>query len=65
MSKFTLSVLLVEDDRLSLFVYAEFIKSIVTEVFTAANGREGVKMFKEKKPDIIITDIMMPEMDGL
>ena len=65
MSKFALSVLLVEDDRLSLFVYAEFIKSIVTEVFTAANGREGVKMFKEKKPDIIITDIMMPEMDGL
>jgi len=65
MGKFNLSVLLVEDDRLSLFVYAEFIKNIVTEVYSAANGREGIKVFKKNKPDIIITDIMMPEMDGL
>ncbi len=65
MSKFDLSVLLVEDDRLSLFVYAEFIKNIVTNVYTAANGLEGIKNFKKNRPDIIITDIMMPKMDGL
>jgi PAS domain S-box-containing protein len=55
----------VEDDRLSLFVYAEFIRNIVTDVYTATNGIEGVAVFREKKPDIIITDIMMPQMDGL
>ncbi len=65
MTKFNLSVLLVEDDRLSLFVYSEFIKNVVSDVYTAGNGREGVKVFKRKKPDIIVTDIMMPEMDGL
>ncbi len=65
MGKFNLSVLLVEDDRLSLFVYAEFIRNIVTDVYTATNGFEGVEVFREKRPDIIITDIMMPRMDGL
>lgn len=60
-----MSVLLVEDDRLSLFVYAEFIRNITTDVYTAANGLEGLKIFKEVRPDIIITDIMMPKLDGL
>ena len=65
MEKFKLSVLLVEDDALSLFVYSEFIKKLVTDVYTASDGREGIKVFKKNKPDIIITDIIMPELDGL
>jgi len=65
MEKLKLSVLLVEDDVLSLFVYSEFIRKLVTEVYTANDGREGIKVFKKHKPDIIITDIMMPELDGL
>ncbi len=65
MEKLKLSVLLVEDDVLSLFVYSEFIRKLVTEVYTANDGREGVKVFKKHKPDIIITDIMMPKLDGL
>ena len=65
MEKLKLSVLLVEDDALSLFVYSEFIRKLVTDVYTANDGREGVEVFKKNKPDIIITDIMMPELDGL
>jgi PAS domain S-box-containing protein len=65
MEKLKLSVLLVEDDALSLFVYSEFIKKLVTDVYTAIDGREGIKVFKKNKPDIIITDIIMPELDGL
>ncbi|MDD3275829.1 MAG: response regulator, partial [Kiritimatiellales bacterium] len=32
---------------------------------TAADGSEGLRMMKKQKPDLLITDIMMPEMDGL
>ena len=35
------------------------------EVIEAANGLEGLKKAREEKPEIIILDIMMPEMDGL
>ncbi|MEN8225492.1 MAG: response regulator [Bacteroidota bacterium] len=65
MGKHNISVLLVEDDRLSLVIYSEFIRNIVSDVYTATDGIQGVAVFTEKKPDIIITDIMMPGMDGL
>jgi PAS domain S-box-containing protein len=65
MGKLNLSILLVEDDRLSLFVYAEFIRNIVKDVYTATDGREGVEVYKQNRPDIIVTDIMMPKLDGL
>lgn len=65
MGKYNLSMLLVEDDRLSLFVYTEFIRNIVTDVYTATDGEEGIEVFKKKRPDIIITDIMMPKLNGL
>lgn len=35
------------------------------EVIEARNGREAVELVKEAKPDVIIMDILMPEMDGI
>ena len=65
MDKFNISVLLVEDDRLSLVIYSEFIRKIVNDVYTASDGHEGIAVYREHKPDIVITDIMMPGIDGL
>ncbi|MDT8392992.1 MAG: response regulator [Bacteroidales bacterium] len=65
MAKYNISVLLVEDDRLSLMVYSEFLKKIVARVYTAMSGNEGLDTFMQMHPEIIITDIMMPGMDGL
>lgn len=65
MSILNISVLLVEDDRLSLMVYSEFIKKLVTEVYTAGDGLEGISVYRKYQPDIIITDIRMPGLDGL
>jgi len=33
-------------------------------VMTAINGKEGLNLIKAQKPDVVISDIMMPEMDG-
>jgi PAS domain S-box-containing protein len=65
MDKLKLSVLLVEDDKLSLYVYSEFMRNVVTDVYLASDGLEGLELFKERRPHIIITDIRMPGMDGL
>ncbi len=35
------------------------------EVLEASNGRLGLELYREKSADLIITDIVMPEMDGL
>ena len=34
------------------------------QVTTAINGKEGLNLIKTQKPDVVISDIMMPEMDG-
>jgi len=57
-------VLVVDDDPDA----REYVKAILeTEgyaVITAENGRQGVEKAQSEKPDIVILDVMMPEMDG-
>jgi len=60
-----LNVLLVEDDELSGMVTTFYLKRFGHEVDTAKNGYEAVTGFKNKKYDLILMDIQMPEMDGL
>ena len=60
-----IKVLIVDDDEDSLELMAQFLKlkdiSIVGE---AKDGKTAVEMYKELKPDLIITDMKMPEYDG-
>lgn len=61
------SILLVEDDESA----REIIGSVLTMVFpdvpfySAGNGKTGLDLFHAHLPDIVITDISMPEMDGI
>lgn len=58
-------IILVVDDNADI---RNYVKSILKEkylVLTAENGEKGLTIAKEKVPDIIISDIMMPVMDGL
>lgn len=57
-------VLLIEDDIAVRENTAELIELSGYEVITAPNGKMGVSLAKNALPDIIICDIMMPEMDG-
>ena len=60
-----LTVLFVEDEELSRELCSEFLRRIVGSLLTAQNGVVGLEAWRQYKPDIIITDIQMPLMDGL
>ena len=61
----TLTVLYVEDDTDTREQFSEFLRRPVGTLITAANGVEGLEAFKMNAPDIVVTDILMPQMDGL
>ncbi len=62
-NKPTDKVLIVEDD----FELISYLKNNLTQFncFTAQNGKEGLQKAIELQPDLIISDVMMPEMDGI
>lgn len=57
-------LLLVEDERALRKVMEMVLEGEGYEVLTAIDGREGLKLLAKNTPDLIITDYMMPEMDG-
>ncbi len=57
-------ILLIEDDIALRENTAELLELSGYSLFTAPNGKIGVKKAKKETPDIIICDIMMPELDG-
>jgi signal transduction histidine kinase len=61
----TLTVLLVEDDGASREMTAVLLRRLVRGVLTARNGEEGLAAFVKDAPDILVTDIQMPGLDGL
>jgi len=58
------TVLLVEDDSRLLRAVKLYLDDEDYEIITASNGREGVQKMYRHRPDLIVLDIMMPEMDG-
>lgn len=58
------TVLLIEDNRDIRENTGEILELANYSVLLASNGKEGVEMALHHKPDIIICDIMMPELDG-
>ncbi|HRH67496.1 MAG TPA: response regulator, partial [Bacteroidia bacterium] len=58
--------ILLVDDEPDILEFMEYnLKKESYNVFTAGNGREAIEIAKKEKPDLIILDIMMPEMDGI
>jgi CRP-like cAMP-binding protein/CheY-like chemotaxis protein len=57
-------ILLIEDDTIMRENTAEILELAHYAVTTAPNGRVGSQLAKEVKPDLIVCDIMMPELDG-
>jgi len=58
-------VLVVEDDPTVSEVVARYLENEGFGVETATDGRSAIEMFLESPPDLLVLDIMLPEMDGL
>ncbi len=59
-----IKVLMVDDHPANINVAAKNLKSLGMQVIVSTTGRESIQLAKEEKPDLILLDIMMPEMDG-
>lgn len=58
-------IILVEDDDLIRRMYEQAFSFEKYTVETAVNGKEGLEKIRNNKPDLVLLDIMMPEMNGL
>lgn len=63
-SKKAPSVIVVDDNTNNLHVLANILRNNGLKVATVKDGFKALKFIKQKKPDLILLDIMMPEMDG-
>jgi DNA-binding response OmpR family regulator len=57
-------VLLIDDDVKITDMYKELLTANAFEVLTANSGPEGIEAARQWKPDLIVLDLMMPEVDG-
>jgi signal transduction histidine kinase/CheY-like chemotaxis protein len=58
------TVLVVDDDPGTLDLHSRLVKQIGCRVVTARNGRQALELIEQARPDLILLDLMMPEMDG-
>ena len=58
-------ILIIDDDETIRSVFKRFLSGQGYDVEVAADGRQGLRCLEEHSFDLVITDIMMPETDGL
>ena len=56
--------MLVEDDRDTREMYSEYLSYSGMEVTEASSARRALETVRQHKPDVVVTDLAMPEMDG-
>jgi two-component system, NtrC family, response regulator AtoC len=59
------TVLVVDDEALTLRTISRGLTGEGFEVLTAESGEEGLRIFNEEKPDLVLLDIVLPKMDGV
>lgn len=62
---YDISLLYVEDEKVTREQISRILQRVVTELHVAQNGREGLELYREIRPDIVLSDIVMPVMSGL
>ncbi|MFN8411561.1 MAG: response regulator transcription factor [Anaerolineales bacterium] len=58
-------ILIVDDEPQIVEICQDYLKAAGYDTVTAGNGVQGVALAHREKPDLIVLDLMMPEMDGL
>ena len=57
-------ILVIDDDGKFLEIMREYLENEGYEVLVASDGEIGADIYRENKPDLVITDVIMPEKDG-
>ncbi len=60
-----MKVLIIDDEPAVRDAYAGKLRSVGLEVLVASNGDEGLRMFDSEHPDLLVVDMVMPQVDGL
>lgn len=58
------TILLVDDDPNLVLLVKDYLEMQGYRVLTAGHGQEGLAILQQQTPDLIICDVMMPQMDG-
>lgn len=58
-------ILIIDDDLDLNMSIKDFLEDEGFQVICAYDGREGLKLIEEQRPDLVITDIVMPEVEGV
>ncbi len=58
-------ILVIDDEQINRLLITSVLKAEKYEVFEASSGREGIDKALQIKPDIIVCDMRMPEIDGM
>jgi two-component system, response regulator, stage 0 sporulation protein F len=59
------TILIIDDEEMMRVLLRSTLKGAGYEVVEAANGRQGLELYRRSPTDLVITDILMPEMNGL
>jgi len=60
-----MKILVIDDEYLVRDTLARLLRAKGCEVVTAADGEHGMTVFRSAAPDLVITDILMPEQEGI
>lgn len=58
-------ILIIEDDPKNLTLFRDLLQRFGYMTIEATNGREGIKLARTNKPDLVLMDIQLPVMDGI
>ena len=59
------AILVIDDDEDVRDIVAQVLEGAGHRVTTARNGREGLTSFRADRPDVVVTDIIMPDKEGI
>ncbi len=63
--RYNISVLFVDDNETIRQLYRRILEKHVNHLYIAKNGHHGLELYQKHKPDLVITDMVMPVMNGL
>jgi len=58
-------ILVIDDEQQAREMMKEMLAREGHEVVVAAEGSEGIRIFREQKPDLVVTDLIMPKKEGI